>query len=76
MDGDLENDADGAHATDRRFEQIVRRTAHNNCAVPIEQLETHDGAADEPPVASRSMYVGGKDAGDALGIVRWQRGEG
>ena len=46
------------------------------CAVPIEQLETHDGAADEPPVASRSMYVGGKDAGDALGIVRWQRGEG
>jgi len=36
----------------------------------------HDLAADESPIASSSMHVCGKDACNALGIMRQQRGEG
>ena len=49
LDSHLKNDPDGADPPDRRLEQIVRRIAHNNGAIAVEQLEAYDGAADESP---------------------------
>ena len=60
----------GADTPDRRPEEVVRRLALVYLSLTVYQLETHDRIADETPVLSRTVHVGGENARDALGVMR------
>jgi hypothetical protein len=76
LDGHGRDHTDRPDSSYRRPEKVVPRPAFVRFSPAVHQLEARDRLADEAPVPSGPVYIGGEDARDALRVVRGQRTEG
>ncbi len=75
FDRDLEDDSRRPDAPDRRAEEVVPGRDVMCVAATVHDAEPDDVLAHETPGSTRAVHVGREDAGNALGVVRGQRGK-